>query len=147
MVAPEISQRLNNNLGQEWMHRVFAGDLLHISEGLSDYMLRSEIEAYRDQLISFRDQGCLHGDSDLEKQWIKCLHLKTGCDLYKHIRTLQQDQLQALHDWIKQFTGTGGSPPTNPVQKDGTVAAEDLVDMAYEVLNPVQLVEFMAKTL
>ena len=144
--APEIQDRIQTNMGRQG-HRDLKGlDLLQVSSFLTEHMLRSEINQYRDKLIVLRDQGQLTGSIELEKHWIASLHLKTSDDLYNHIRTLNPQKLQSLHEWLRQQE-RGGSPPTNPVRSDGSIAAVQLVDMAFEVLTEHQLVEFMAKSL
>ena len=145
--APDLPNRLTRNLGRQWTQRLANQDLLQVSDFLTEYMQRSEIQAYRDELIALRDRGELRGQSDLEKQWIASMHLKTSMDLYEHIRTLSQSRLRQLHEWVSQHHNNGGPPPTNPVQHDSSIVAVDLADMAMEVLTQHQLVEFMAKCL
>ena len=144
--APEIQDRIQSNMGSQG-HRDLQGlDLLQVSNFLTEHMLRSEINQYRNQLIVLRDQGQLTGSSELEKNWIASLHLKTSEDLYNHIQTLNPQKLKDLHQWLRQQE-SGGSPPTNPERPDGSIAAEQLVDMAIEALTDHQMVGFMAKSL
>ena len=144
--APEIQDRIQSNMGSQG-HRDLQGlDLLQVSNFLTEHMLRSEINQYRNQLIVLRDQGQLTGSSELEKNWIASLHLKTSEDLYNHIQTLNPQKLKDLHQWLRQQE-SGGSPPTNPVRPDGSIAAEQLVDMAIEALTDHQMVGFMAESL
>ena len=145
--APTLPSRLDRGGGRQWVQSITNFDLLQVSDFLSEHMLRSEIQKYRDELIALRDRGELRGGSDLERDWITSLHLKTSMDLYAHVRTLSQATLKELHEWVRQHSVNGGPPPTNPVQADGNIIAVDLADMAMEVLTQHQLVEFMAKSL
>ena len=145
--VPEIVQRMTSSRGGQRTLRDLEGDLIQVSTCLSEYMLRSEISKYRSRLIVLRDQGQLRGSTDLEKQWIACLHLQTSQDLYEHVQTLSQSRIDDLFTWVKHQVNKGGSPPPNPVQLKGKIHAVDLVDTAFESLTQYQLVEFMAKSL
>ena len=144
--APEIQDRIQSNMGSQGRRDLQGLDMLQVSNFLTEHMLRSEINQYRNQLIVLRDQGQLTGSSELEKNWIASLHLKTSEDLYNHIQTLNPQKLKDLHQWLRQQE-SGGSPPTNPVRPDGSIAAEQLVDMAIEALTDHQMVGFMAESL
>ena len=144
--APELQDRIQSNLGRQGHQDLQGLDLLQVSNFLTEHMLRSEINQYRNQLIVLRDQGQLTGSSELEKHWIASLHLKNSADLYNHIQTLKPQKLKELYQWLRQQE-RGSSPPTNPVRPDGSIAADQLVDMAIEALTDHQMVEFMAKSL